>query len=438
MADRVRVFVSHHHSPDEDAFTDRLVADLEAVGADVWVDNQRITSDDFVKKINEGLTGRQWLVLVMTPEALRSEWVQAEVNAALNQVRGGRMQGAIPVVATPCDEAAIPPLWAPLHRYDATRGYDSARDGLLHALGLAMLSQPALKAAPPAIPSTPVQYPPSTFPPPAVPARLATLGYRGFNITGAPAYLPPLITIPAGRFLMGSDPSRDIHADKDETPMHWVYVDEFAIAQYPVTLAEYDLAVRSGFCKAPPGHYWELDVQEAPDRPVSDINWDDAQQYIIWLVSVTNLRGWRLPTEAEWEKAARWDPQASVSRRYPWGDAFDKRRCNSQERNKPGNTAVGAFRAAFMRPSGASAYGVEDMAGDVSEWTSSLYAPYPYRGDDGRESMQAARVEWRVLRGGSWLDDADEVRAAKRTRTYPSRRESYYGFRLVLASGAGA
>src|SRR5690349_19554389 len=127
MADQVRVFVSHHHSPEEDVFTARLVTDLEAAGADVWVDDARITSDDFIKKINEGLTGRQWLVLVMTPDALRSPWVQAEVNAALHQLRQGRMLGVIPLVAQPCDDADIPPLWAPLHRYDITKGYETAR-----------------------------------------------------------------------------------------------------------------------------------------------------------------------------------------------------------------------------------------------------------------------------------------------------------------------
>lgn len=136
MADQVRVFVSHHHSADEDRFTARLVADLEAAGADVWVDDQRITSDDFIKHINEGLAGRQWLVLVMTPDALRSEWVQAEVNAALNRVRKRRMLGVVPIVAEPCDDNDIPALLDVLHRYDATVDYGPARDKLLQALGL--------------------------------------------------------------------------------------------------------------------------------------------------------------------------------------------------------------------------------------------------------------------------------------------------------------
>jgi hypothetical protein len=143
MAEKIGVFISHHHSEFEDTFTARLVADLEAAGADVWVDDVRITSDDFIKKINEGLSGRQWLVLVMTPESLRSPWVQTEVNAALNQVRKERMRGVIPLMAKPCADEDIPPLLDALHRYDATHGYVPACVGLLHALGLPVPGIPA-------------------------------------------------------------------------------------------------------------------------------------------------------------------------------------------------------------------------------------------------------------------------------------------------------
>src|SRR5262249_33321460 len=123
MTDPVRVFVSHHHSPDEDRFTAQLVRDLTAAGAGVWVDDQGITSDDFVQKISEGLAGQQWLVLVMTPAALRSPPVRREVNAALHLLSSGRLRGVIPLVAQHCDEAAIPPLWATLQHYDATHDY---------------------------------------------------------------------------------------------------------------------------------------------------------------------------------------------------------------------------------------------------------------------------------------------------------------------------
>jgi hypothetical protein len=115
--------MTHHHSPEENQFTARLVADLKAAGADVWVDDEGITSGDFVRKINEGLVGRQWLVLVMTPGALQSPWVRAEVDAALHQHMAGHMLGIIPFVAQVCDEHLIPPLWANLHamtRHTAT------------------------------------------------------------------------------------------------------------------------------------------------------------------------------------------------------------------------------------------------------------------------------------------------------------------------------
>ncbi len=136
MADQVRVFVSHHHSLEEDAFTTRLVADLEAAGADVWVDSRAITSNNFVQKISEGLEGRQWLVLVMTPASVASKWVKDEVNTALHEVNAGRMLGVIPIVMAATRNEEIPVLWGPLQRYDATRAYEPARDGLLRALGL--------------------------------------------------------------------------------------------------------------------------------------------------------------------------------------------------------------------------------------------------------------------------------------------------------------
>ena len=136
MPDPVRVFVSHHHSSEEDAVTARLVADLKRAGADVWVDAENLTSGDFVRKISEGLDGRQWLVLVMTPAALASPWVKQEVDAALGEYTYGRMLGVIPFQILPCDVGDIPMLWRNLQRCDATQGYESARDQLFEVLRL--------------------------------------------------------------------------------------------------------------------------------------------------------------------------------------------------------------------------------------------------------------------------------------------------------------
>jgi hypothetical protein len=148
MAEKTGVFVSHHHSPEEDAFTARLVVELEAAGADVWVDTGGITSGSLVAKISTGLAQMQWLVLVMTPASLASEWIRLEVDTAIAEHRAGRMLGIIPLVMLPCKEADIPLLWRTFLHYDATKGYEAGGDGLMRAMGLTL---PSTKVDAPAI-----------------------------------------------------------------------------------------------------------------------------------------------------------------------------------------------------------------------------------------------------------------------------------------------
>lgn len=424
MAQQIRVFVSHHHSEEEDAFTARLVADLEAAGADVWVDDVRITSDDFIKKINEGLAGRQWLVLVMTPDALRSPWVQAEVNAALHQVRGGRMLGVVPIVAMECDEGSIPPLWATLHRYNATRAYEPARDGLLRAVGLGGSATLAVS-------------PSRHFPLPDVPMRLTSLGFRGTNPNGTPAIVPPLVSVAAGPFLMGSA-SSDQEAHEDELPQHSVELPAFQIGKYPVTVAEYSLAVRTEAVREPPAAgsvTWQTQLQHA-DHPVVCISWQDAMDYLAWLREATGQAGWGLPSEAQWEKAARWDATRGVSRIYPWGDTFDQNRCNTSESGIKTTTPVGSYPASDARRSGTSPCGAEDMAGNVWEWTSSVFKPYPYAPRDGREHQHSTKR--RTLRGGSWSNVAKHVRTTYRNHVGWDALDLNKGVRLALSGRASS
>jgi Sulfatase-modifying factor enzyme 1/TIR domain len=274
MADQVRVFVSHHHSRKEDAFTARLVADLEVAGADVWVDTAGIASDDFVKKISEGLTGRQWLVLVMTPDAVASPWVQREVNAALNEHTAGCMLGVLPLMMQPCQEQNLPMLWRTLYRYDATRNYASARDGLLQVLGLRMpTTQPALPQSPPAPVNAPHLLPP----------RLAQLGFVVYRSGTTEYIVPQVCTVPAGPFLMGSDPKKDKEAVNTEQPQHQVTLDTFQIGRYPVTVAEYACFVPATRRATPTGedgkHFqvsWQTQLGERLEHPVVMVSWRDA------------------------------------------------------------------------------------------------------------------------------------------------------------------
>jgi formylglycine-generating enzyme required for sulfatase activity len=158
------------------------------------------------------------------------------------------------------------------------------------------------------------------------------------------------------------------------------------------------------------------------DHPIAYVSWYDAIAYARWLSEQTG-QSWRLPTEAEWEKAAR----GSDGRAYPWGTIFDSTRCNTAESGQGKTTPVGRY------PTGASTYGVLDMAGNVWEWTTSLFKPFPYRVDDGREDAES--IENRVVRGGAWNRDARLARSAYRGHIWPDRVQDNVGFRLVSGNG---
>jgi formylglycine-generating enzyme required for sulfatase activity len=210
------------------------------------------------------------------------------------------------------------------------------------------------------------------LPPPAppiasdhFPERLASLGFVGKTaiVDGKSIeyIVPPLCAIPAGPFLMGDD-------------KHSVTLPDYQIARYPVTVAEYACFVRAGYAE-PAG--WQTQLGYL-DHPVVSISWHDATAYAAWLVERTG-QPWRLPSEAEWEKAAR----GSDGREYPWGNHFDQNRCNTSESGIGGTTPVGSYVAGrqIIFPtgerqtlqSGASPYEVEDLAGNVWEWTESRY-----------------------------------------------------------------
>lgn len=141
-----RVFVSHSHQ--DAVFTKRLVADLAAGGADVWVDVDEIEHGDFQEHINQALVGCQWYVLVLSPEAIHSNWVRMETNAAIQRKMAGQLKEILPVVARPIDPATIPPTWDTFQRFDATRDYQSALQGVVRALGLRMpMAQPMAQMA---------------------------------------------------------------------------------------------------------------------------------------------------------------------------------------------------------------------------------------------------------------------------------------------------
>ncbi len=219
-----------------------------------------------------------------------------------------------------------------------------------------------------------------------------------------------MVYIPAGEFTMGSSDD-DKDADSDEKPQHKVYLDAFWIYKTEVTNAQYRKCVEARAC-TPLHDAKYYDDPDYADHPVVYVDWHQAKAYSEWA-------GGRLPTEAEWEKAAR----GHDGRRYPWGDEFDKTKCNTSESGIGKTTSVGKY------PAGASPYGALGMAGNVREWTSSLYKSYPYQADDGREDMEAGGS--RVVRGGSWRFIGRIARCAFRLGFGPDLFGRHVGFRVV-------
>jgi formylglycine-generating enzyme required for sulfatase activity len=204
---------------------------------------------------------------------------------------------------------------------------------------------------------------------------------------------PPegMVLIPAGPFVMGSDKedtegrAQEFGAMKpwylDEHPRQVVNLPSYFIDRTEVTNGQYLLYLRATGAPVPKGWGSANTAPEARDRPVTGVNWFEADRFCRWL-------GKRLPTEAEWEKAAR----GPDGREFPWGDTFDPQKGNT------GATRLGSVMPVGHFPEGASPYGVLDMVGNVWEWTDSWYRAYPgatYHSDDFGET-------YKVIRGGGW------------------------------------
>lgn len=223
--------------------------------------------------------------------------------------------------------------------------------------------------------------------------------------TSAPVEDANMVYVPGGEFTLGRDGGRE-----DESPQQTIYVDGFNIDVYPVTNAEYRAFVEATGHRAP--RHWK-DGQIPPgkeDHPVVWVSWEDAAAYAAWA-------GKRLPSEIEWEKAAR----GTDGRLYPWGDVFDSARCNSREAELEDTSPVGAY------PEGASPYGALDMCGNVWEWTADWYDAY--RGSVYH--LERYGATYKVLRGGSWFDGAGDVMVVSRNSAKPTFMFSTIGFRCV-------
>jgi len=259
--------------------------------------------------------------------------------------------------------------------------------------------------------------------------RLSAAGARGPEAEAdrqerelelAPGVTMAFVHVPAGTFLMGAAADDELAFD-DEKPQHEVYLDAFWIGREPVTVRQFEAFVAATGHDA--GLRWRRAAVGKPDHPVVRVRWYDAVVFCAWACGVTGQTV-MLPTEAQWEKAAR----GTDGRRYPWGnEAPDESRCNFN-RNVGGTTPVGGY------PAGASPYGALDMAGNVFEWVADWYGKDYYTMSPREDPLGAECESRRVLRGGSWNLGARNVRASYRSLARPAYRARIVnlGFRCAL------
>lgn len=232
------------------------------------------------------------------------------------------------------------------------------------------------------------------------------------------------VDIPAG-FVRRGTPAAEIdelvrrHADLaiprswfvKEVPRTVVWVEAFRLARTPITWAQWE-----SFCRA----VGRAVLDRPDDHPVDGVHWQDAVDFCGWVSGVLDLVV-RLPTETEWERAARGDD----AREFPWGDEFDAGRANLDEAGLGRTTSVGSF------PEGASAFGLLDMVGNVDEWTATAYAPYPGAPADV-PTVESWAEDNHVTRGGGFIHHRDLARCARRHGIYPPVGGA--GFRLATST----
>lgn len=237
-----------------------------------------------------------------------------------------------------------------------------------------------------------------------------------------------MVCVPAGEFLMGSTEEEveaaiagcehwDCEYYTCELPQHTVYIDAFWIDQTEVTNAQYRSCVEAGACAAP--KYIPDHDQNAPNLPVVGVSRDDAWDYAAWA-------GGRLPTEAEWEKAAR----GTDGRIYPWGDALPDCSLANVSGCLDGPDIVGSY------PAGASPYGALDMVGNVGEWVSDFFAADYYERSPDRNPQGPESGRFGVYRGGPWSYGQWNARCAYRSNHSWNDKATRVGFRVVVGAGA--
>jgi len=366
------VFISHAWE-DKESFARPLAEALEARGLRVWFDEFTLRVGDRLRRsIDHGLANSRYGVVILSPHFFGKEWPQKELDGLVQRESAG--------------EKVVLPVWHNISAEQIKEYSPTLADRIAVASdrGLEHVVSELLRV---------------------IPRRLP--------------FEPEMIVIGAAEFIMGSDPRVDKYAQRDEQPQHTVYLPDYYLAKTPVNNAQYAAFVQSGH--KVPSHWkpWGQLPRGKEDHPVVSVSWHDAVAYCRWLSGVTG-KPYRLPSEAEWEKAAR----GTDGRVYPWGNEFDNHRCNTLASGIGDTTEVGSYA------NGASPYGTMDMAGNVLEWVADWYDADYYSKSPGRNPQGPYFGYIRVRRGGWWGGGQRRARCASRRGLRPDFRGDLVGFRV--------
>jgi len=448
-----QVFISY--SRKDLSFVSQLVADLKKAGFDVWYDVSGLGGGSrWRSEIENALRRSQFVLVVLSPDSIASEWVEREFLFASNLRRK-----IVPLMYRACE---LPLNYVDMNYIDVQgENYRQNFEQLLKALevgvekeawipnpnpparltrrsvfliggGTTILASliglyliinrgqvsstltetgdqetmtvvtPLLSVtmAEPSLAPTETLTPAETFTPSVPPAGSEFKDDGGVK----------MVLILAGEFTMGSE-----NGENDEKPAHTVYLDDYYLDIFEVTNLSYSACVVAGNCAAPADASYYNNRQYA-NHPVVHVDWDMAQTYCLW-------RGARLPTEAEWEKAAR-GTEALI---YPWGNSVDASFANYFDAIQD-TSEVGSYEK------GRSIYGIYDMAGNVWEWVADFYDENYYRTlpPNVRNPLgPSSPNKYHLMRGGSWRDDANQIRSFNRRRLFYNVYGNNLGFRCA-------
>jgi formylglycine-generating enzyme required for sulfatase activity len=413
------------HSSNDKPSVRELYQKLSAEGwLDVWLDEEKLLpGQDWDYEIDKALDKSDAVIVTLSTGSVSKEgYVQKELRFALD-IALEKPEGTIFILPVRLDDCERPRRLRPIQGIDyfppenRAAAYERLRQSLeLRAQALGIVTANAGSKPKPVKDVSEAESK----------RDITQVVKRRSTITFAPGGHViyrfgemDFVEVPAGKFLMGSD-AQD--GPEEEKPQHTVEIPyDYFMARFPVTNAQY-----AAYAQAKGFSHPVSDWEKKRDHPVVNVSWDDAIAYCVWW---NDLRKnelpagvvLRLPTEAEWEKAAR----GTDGLIYPWGNTFDPNKCNTDEGGKNDTTPVGAYS-----PQGDSPYGAADMVGNVWEWTHSLFENYPYDAQDGREAGTESGDH--IQRGGSFLGNEELARTAARYRGDPAFLD-FVGFRVLVA-----